>query len=451
MGTGKKKKQILIVDDAIDTVDILKRNLKARGFEVHGVNSVEQGVKFLKTYPVDLVITDYKMPKVSGMDLIQHVRENYKETEIMMITGYATIENAVNAMKAGAVEYLAKPFTNEELFSAVQRAMEKNNLRKGGETGNTLRERAFIGIICESSVMQKVLDSVHQFASTNVTVLVTGESGTGKELIARAIHYSSPRASFPFVTVNCGAIPESLLESELFGYVKGAFTGAEHSRAGFFQTADKGTVFLDEISETSPSMQVKLLRVLQEKEVTMVGSTKPFKVDVRIVAATNKDLHTLVKKGQFREDLFYRLNVIALELPSLREREHDVVLLAHYFLKKFAKELDKEIPKFSDKVLEIFTCYSWPGNVRELENIIQRMMIMTKSEVIDVPDLPEFMHYSVKAEPLPFRTLEEVENEHILSVLALVGQNKTKAAEILGIDRKTLRTKIEKFDSAKSQ
>ena len=448
METEQEKERILIVDDAVDTVEILKRNLKARGFEVHGANSAEQGVEFLAAYPIDLVITDYKMPKVSGMDLIQHVRENYKETEIMMITGYATVENAVNAMKAGAIEYLAKPFTNEELFSAVQRAIEKHTLRKAGKTRSTLREHAFKGIIYESSVMRKVLDSVHQFASTNVTVLVSGESGTGKELIARAIHYASPRASFPFVTVNCGAIPESLLESELFGYVKGAFTGAEHSRAGFFQTADRGTVFLDEISETSPSMQVKLLRVLQEKEVTMVGSTKSFKVDVRIVAATNKDLHVLVQKGQFREDLFYRLNVITLELPSLRERNHDVVLLAHYFLEKFAKELDKDVPKFSDKVLEIFTRYSWPGNVRELENIIQRMVIMTKSDVIDVPDLPEFMHYSARGEPHPFRTLDEVEHEHIRAVLALVDQNKTKAAKILGIDRKTLRMKLDKNKAA---
>ncbi len=441
----QKKKSILVVDDSTDTLEILKRNLSSRGYEIRAANSAEQGVKFLETYPFDLVITDYKMPRTSGMDLIQHVRENYRDTEIMMITGFATIENAVIAMKAGAVEYLAKPFTNEELFSAVERAMEKHTLRKTEKTRTTVRAHAFEGIIYESSAMQKVVESVHQFASTNVTVLVSGESGTGKELIARAIHYASPRVSSPFIPVNCGAIPESLLESELFGYLKGSFTGAEHSRAGFFQTAEPGTIFLDEISETSPSMQIKLLRVLQDKEITMVGSAKPFKVDVRIIAATNKDLHTLVQKGQFREDLFYRLNVITLELPSLQDRDHDVILLAHYFLDKFSRELDKGKPQISDRVLEIFTDYTWPGNVRELENIIHRMVIMTKSDVIDVPDLPQFMHYSAKMAHSPLRTLEAVEKEHIVSVLSLVNQNKTRAAKILGIDRKTLRLKLDKY------
>ena len=446
----EKMESILLIDDAADTLEILERNLSSQGYKISTANSAEQGVKFLETYSFDLVITDYKMPRISGMDIIQHVRENYKDTEIMMITGYATIESAINAMKAGAVEYLAKPFTNEELFSAVERVMEKHALQKNEKIRTTVQAHAFEGIIYRSSAMQNVVESIHQFASTDVTVLVSGESGTGKELITRAIHYASPRVSFPFVPVNCGAIPESLLESELFGHTKGAFTGAEYSRAGFFQTADKGTIFLDEIGETSPSMQVKLLRVLQDKEITMVGSSKPFKVDVRIIAATNKDLHALIQKGQFREDLFYRLNVITLELPPLQDRESDVILLAHYFLDKFSGELDKIKLRFSTRVLEILKGYSWPGNVRELENVIHRMVIMTKSNVIDVPDLPQFMHYSVKNSNSPLRTIEAVEKEHIVSVLSLVNQNKTRAAEILGIDRKTLRLKLDKYSKTGS-
>ncbi len=438
------KETILIVDDSPDTLEILNRNLSGKGYKVFISQSVEQGLKILESESIDLVITDLKMPKASGMDLIHHVRENYKKTEVMMITGYATIKSAVEAMKAGAEEYLAKPFTIEELFTSVNRALEKLSLRRAGEIRSTEISFLFPGIIGESGPMNNIFKAIGQIASTKATVLITGESGTGKELIARAVHYSSPRASSPFVTVNCGAIPESLLESELFGYVKGAFTGAGQSRAGFFQTADRGTIFLDEISETSPLMQIKLLRVLQEKEIYMVGSSKPFKLDVRIVAATNKDLHTLVQKDHFREDLFYRLNVISLALPPLRERGNDVIILSNHFLKKFSDEVDKKAPFLSDKILGIFKNYAWPGNVRELENIIQRMVIMNDGKEIDVPDLPDFMHFTVNNNSGSLRSMEEVEHEHILYVLSAVNQNKTKAAEILGIDRKTLKSKLDK-------
>jgi len=442
-----KHEQILIVDDSPDTLEIVKRNLKTKGFSVYTSESVEQAIGILEVQPVDLVITDMKMPKTSGIDLIQHIRDNYQDTEVMMITGYATVENAVSAMKAGAEEFLPKPFTKEELYSAVERALEKLSLKKAGQSRTAAMEATFPGIIGESSAIQNILAAVQQISSTNATVLITGESGTGKELIARAIHYTSKRASAPFIPVNCGAIPESLLESELFGYKKGAFTGAEHSRAGFFQTADGGTIFLDEISETIPSMQIKLLRVLQEKEVYMVGSTKSFAVDVRIVTATNKDLHTLVEKGKFREDLFYRLNVLTIELPPLRERENDVILLAKHFISKYSEEIGRKPPKLSDKTLEAMKNYSWPGNVRELENIIQRIVIMSQGDSINVPDLPDFMHFSAKRKSSQLKTLEEAEREHIEYVLSVVNNNKTKAAQILGIDRKTLRNKLDNNNS----
>jgi transcriptional regulator with PAS, ATPase and Fis domain len=293
--------------------------------------------------------------------------------------------------------------------------------------------------------MSAVFDFIPKAAATSVTVLITGESGTGKELVARAIHYSSERAPAPFVPVNCGGIPESLLESELFGHVKGAFTGATESRAGFFQTADGGTIFLDEISNTGLSMQAKLLRVLQDKEVCMVGSRRPSSVDVRIIAATNRDLLGLVKKGLFREDLYYRINVITIDLPPLRERGGDILLLINYFVTKFAQELGKPRLKFSDKALEVLKNYNWPGNVRELENAIQRLMVMTDAAQIDVPDLPSLMRFSALREAGFNRTLAEVEAEYILNVLTLVDGNKTKAAAILGIDRKTLREKLKRI------
>jgi DNA-binding NtrC family response regulator len=293
--------------------------------------------------------------------------------------------------------------------------------------------------------MQKVFSAIAKAATTSATTLITGESGTGKELVARAIHYNSPRNSAPFVPVNCGAIPGELLESELFGHLKGAFTGATETRAGFFQTADGGTIFLDEISETSLSMQVKLLRVLQDKEVNMVGSPRPRKVDVRILASTNKDLPHLVEKGLFREDLFFRLNVITIDIPCLRERGKDIILLTQYFAAKFAEELGKAKLTFSENALSVLKNYHWPGNVRELENVVQRLVVMTEGDLIEVPDLPSLMRFSALQKTGFNRTLSEVETEYIRNVLTSVGGNKTRAAEILGIDRKTLREKLGKM------
>ncbi|TET77395.1 MAG: sigma-54-dependent Fis family transcriptional regulator [Candidatus Cloacimonadota bacterium] len=437
-----KKESIIIVDDAPDTLEMLQRNLSSENYLVFTASSVVEAIRLLESTPVDLVITDLKMPKVSGLDLIRHVRENYKDTEVMMITGYATIEGAVEAVKIGAEEYLAKPFTDEELFSAVEKTLNKLHMRRTIQTKQKVKPPIPYGLIGDSEAIRKVFDNIAKAAKTPATVIITGESGTGKELVARAIHYSSTRSSAPFVPINCGGIPEELLESELFGHVKGAFTGAIDSRAGFFQTAEGGSIFLDEISETSPSMQVKLLRVLQDKEICMIGSRRSQKVDVRIIAATNKDLLSLLKKGVFREDLYYRLNVINISVSPLREREDDVLLLANHFTRKFAEELGKPVSQFSDRALQVLKNYSWPGNVRELENLIQRLLVMTDGETIDVPDLPSFLRFSASSEKGLNRTLAEVESEHIQNVLESVDGNKTKAAEILGISRKTLRNKL---------
>lgn len=436
------KSSILVVDDAPDTLEIIKRNLTSHGYEVFTTNGVDNAIEFLDATSVDLVITDLRMPKVSGLDLIRHVRANMKDTEIIMITGYATIDGAVKAIKIGAEEYLSKPFTDEELLDAVKCAINKLRARKTIDSDTDPITSPLEGIIGESAGMQRVYKAVFKAATTTATVLITGESGTGKELVARAIHYNSNRASAPFVPINCGGIPEGLLESELFGHVKGAFTGATESRAGFFQTAEGGTVFLDEVGEMSLTMQVKLLRVLQDKEVTMVGAYKSRKLDVRILAATNKDLRQLVAKGSFREDLYFRLGVLTIDIPPVSEREDDILLLCQHNVTKFANESDKVPPKFSDKALNILKNYNWPGNVREIENLVQRLIVMTDNVLIDAPDLPSFMRFSVSKKAGLNRSLVQIEMEHIKNVLASVDGNKTKAAEILGIDRKTLREKL---------
>lgn len=444
MASKADKESILVVDDAPDTLEVLRRNLTAQGHQVFTAPGVVEAISILDATPIDLVITDLKMPRVSGLDLIRHIRENFKETEIMMITGYASIKGAVEAVKSGAEEYLPKPFTDKELFSAVRRALNKLYMRRTTEAQSVKTSQARYSLIGDSKAMQKIFRAIDKATLTSATLLITGESGTGKELVARAVHYSSSRASAPFVPVNCGAIPEELLESELFGYVKGAFTDASATRAGFFQTADGGTIFLDEVSETSPRMQVKLLRVLQDKEVFMVGSRRSQKVDVRIIAATNKDLLSLMEKGEFREDLFYRLNVITIDILPLRERGNDILLLASHFANKFARELGKHTLRFSNKALEVLKNYYWPGNVRELENVIQRLVVMTDDELIDAPDLPSLMRFSALRGTGLNRTLSEVESEYIRNVLESVGGNKTKAADILGVDRKTLREKLKK-------
>ncbi|UCC81262.1 MAG: sigma-54-dependent Fis family transcriptional regulator [Candidatus Zixiibacteriota bacterium] len=447
MAHEKIKKSILVVDDAPDTLELLKRNLTSQGYTVYTSSGVSAAIKILDATPVDLVITDLKMPEISGLDLVKHVRENFKNTEVMMITGYASVNGAVEAVKSGAEEYLAKPFTDEELFSAVRRAIDKLHLRRPASPVAQTKDYDTYGLLGKSDAMNEVFRAIPKISNSNANVLITGESGTGKELVARAIHYNSDRASAPFVPVNCGGIPEGLLESELFGYVKGAFTGATESRAGFFQTADGGTIFLDEIGEMSLSMQVKLLRVLQDREVCMVGAAKTRKVDVRVLAATNKDMFGLVKKGAFREDLFFRLHVITVSIPPLRDRKDDILFLAGHFACKYADEMGKATPRFSEKALEVIRDYNWPGNVRELENVIQRLIVMNEGESIEVPDLPSLMRFSALRNTGLTRSLAEVETEYIRNVLESVNGNKTRAAQILRIDRKTLREKLKGSES----
>jgi DNA-binding NtrC family response regulator len=439
------KASILVVDDSPDAREVLQRNLTAEGYRVVTATGVGEAVKILDATPIDLVITDLKMPKVGGIDLIKHVRARFRDVGIIMITGYASIETAVEAVKEGAEDYLPKPFTDSELLSAVGDALRRVRFQQAAQSSGATAPVRPHGLIGESEAMHRVYQAIAKAGSTSATVLITGDSGTGKELVARSIHYGGLRVRAPFVPINCGGIPESLLESELFGHLKGAFTGATESRAGFFQTADGGTVFLDEISETSLGMQVKLLRVLQDKEIRMVGSTQQLKVDVRIIAATNTDLLDLVRRGMFREDLYFRINVINIDVPPLREREDDVPLLARHFIAKYSEEMGKAAPRFSGGVLDVLRSYHWPGNVRELENVIHRLVVMSEGESVDVPDLPSVMRFSAPRGIGQQCSLAEAEAEHVRTVLASVNGNKTRAAEILGIDRKTLRDKLKRY------
>jgi len=437
------KELILVVDDAPDMLEILQRNLTAEGYDVLTAQGAADAIGLMGQTPPDLVITDLKMPSVNGLDLVRHVRQNCRDTEVMMITGYATIEGAVEAVKSGAEAYLPKPFSDQELLSAVGHALDKLRARRAMRQEPEDETHAQHGLLGESECMRDVWRAIGKAARTADTVLICGESGTGKEMVARAIHYGGQRSSAPFVPVNCAGIPEGLLESELFGHLKGAFTGATESRAGFFQAADGGTVFLDEVGDTSASMQAKLLRVLEDGEVCMVGSSRPRRVDVRIVAATNRDLLGLVNKGLFREDLYYRLLVIRIDLPPLRDRGDDILLLLRHFATRSSEELGRKPPEFSDPVLEALRNYHWPGNVRELQNVVRRLLVMNEADRIDMVDLPSLM----RADSLPAaqfgRPLREVEAEYIRNVLASVGGNRTRAARILGIDRKTLRRKLE--------
>ncbi|MDQ2658367.1 MAG: sigma-54 dependent transcriptional regulator, partial [Bacteroidota bacterium] len=388
--------------------------------------------------------TDLKMPEGNGFELVRHVSENYKGVGILVITGFPSIEGAIESIRIGAEEYLVKSFTDKELFSAVERVLQKTR-RSQKIPSDALHDQ--FGIIGESEQMYKVYHAINKVRSTEATVLISGESGTGKELVARALHYGGRTSKAPFVPVNCGGIPDSLLESELFGHVKGAFTGAVETRAGFFQTADGGTIFLDEISNTSLAMQAKLLRVLQEKEFYMVGSKKSHKVNVRVVAATNVDLMQMVRQGHFREDLYYRLNIVSIELPPLRERGDDVFLLINSFLARYVRELGKKPMKFTPKALKALKDYPWPGNVRELQNLIHRLVIMADDPVIDVPDLPESFRYSAMRTKGLNRRLEHVERDYILDVYAANNKNLTRTAEKLGIDRKTLRERLKRYSS----
>lgn len=439
-----KKENILIVDDNYDMLELLQRNLKAQNFHTYKASSVTEAIEILKYTEIDLLITDLQMPGINGMELIKYADEHFPSVPKLVITGFPSVDSALDAVKSGALEYLVKPFTSEELKNAVTNSFQKINPRKKTALYSPISEKTsenYGGIVGSSKQFQHLVEVIERVKNNKATILIQGESGTGKELIAKAIHYKGAFASNPFVTVNCGGIPENLLESELFGYVKGAFTGANETKIGLFQAASGGTIFLDEIGTAPASVQTRLLRVLQEKEVSMIGATKSEKIDIRIIAATNNDLYEMAQKGTFREDLFYRLNVVNIETVPLRERKNDIIPMVNTFLKKYGLEYAKPGIVITEKALEILLRHSWPGNVRELENIIQRMIIMCDG-IIDVYDIPDYLKYREPLEGEALKSLKEIEKSHILKVLAAVDNNKTKAAEILQIDRKTLRQKL---------
>jgi two-component system response regulator HydG len=442
-----KRENILIVDDNYDMLEVLQRNLKALDYHVYKASSVKEALDILKLSAIDLLITDIQMPEVNGIELLKYAGEHYPFLPKLVITGFPSVTSAVTAIQSGATDYLVKPFTSNELKNSVKKSL-KNKLASPIQLGDKpVKDQdipmVYAGIIGKSSSIQNVIESIERVKNNRATILIQGESGTGKELIARAIHYKGSFAGNPFIAVNCGAIPENLLESELFGYEKGAFTGANQNKEGFFQAANTGTIFLDEIGTAPASVQVRLLRVLQEKEVTKIGATKPQKIQIRIIAATNEDLYQQVQKGTFREDLYYRLNVVDIHVPNLHERKEDIPLLVQYFLSKYAKEYAKDKIQLSDRIYEIFERYPWPGNIRELENCIQKLTIMNEDQV-DLPQLPKHFKYKIETTGKEtFVPLEQMEKQYIQKVLSSVDNNKTKAAEILKINRKTLRSKLE--------
>ena len=439
---------ILLVDDEPKMRDVLGATLADLGYRPLVASSGPEALEILEREEIDLILSDLRMPKMSGRELLLEVKRRHPNLPVVFITAYSSVKDAVQAIKEGAFDYIGKPFEIEELDATLVNALRLHDaLRDNQRLRQELEGRySFDNLIGTSASFRQVIAAIGEVCESRANVLIQGESGTGKEMVARAIHFNSPRKDKPFVALNCAAIPEGLLESELFGHVKGAFTGAAETRAGFFQTGNKGTIFLDEVGETSLAMQVKLLRVLQEKEICMVGSARSQKVDARIIAGTNKNLQSLIAGGRFREDLFYRLNVITLELPPLRSRGADVLLLTRYFSAKYAAEMGRAAPQYTDRALESLNQYSWPGNVRELENLVQRIMAMTEGDIIDAPDLPPGMRSECFAEERGLdRSLEQVEAEYIRHVLERVEGNKSQAAKILGIDRKTLREKLKRY------
>ena len=437
-----RKENILIVDDDVNILELLQRHLQSWNFHVFKAISVKEAVTILRDTQIDLLITDLKMPEVDGFELIKFVSENYPKLPKLVVTGYPSVQGSLAAIKSGVVDYLTKPFTKDELKSALDKTLVASE-GKEMQPKNISEDRteAYGEIIGNSEKINDVIQVIQRVKDNKATVFIKGESGTGKELVARAIHYQGEFSRAPFIAVNCGGIPENLLEAELFGYVKGAFTGAETNREGFFQAANGGTVFLDEIGNASLTVQSRLLRVLQEKEVVRVGSTKAEKVDVRIIAATNSDLQDMIQKQTFREDLYYRLTVVEIHIPPLRERKEDIVLLVDKFLFKYGIEYKDRFLKITPEALDILNRYNWPGNIRELENIVQRAIIMC-DKVVDVEHLPDHLKHTITFSAEALVPLKVVEKQYIEKVLRATGNNKTKAAEILQIDRKTIRQKL---------
>jgi two-component system NtrC family response regulator len=451
-----KRIKILVIDDDESLRRVLEYNLAQEGYAVLTAASGEQGLELLKKEGADLVLTDVRMPGMSGLQVMQEVRKLDAKIQVIILTAFGTIETAVEAMKAGAFHYISKPFNRDELKLTIRKALDLEALqRENVVLRQALKSRNDLdSIVADSPGMRQIVEMIRRVAPTETTVLVLGESGTGKELVARAIHGLSSRSRGPFVAVNCAAIPENLLESELFGHVKGSFTGAIRDRMGKFEAADGGTIFLDEIGEMRPELQVKILRSLEERTVERVGDNRPIPVDVRVLAATNKDLTKAIQAGEFREDLYYRLNVVPLSIPPLRERREDIRALTQHFLKSLGAPLRLTIAPDAFRALET---YEWPGNVRELENALERSLIFHRGDVITLSDLPETIRSPKTREsaalavslPEAGLSLEVVEKELILRALQKHDWNQSRAARYLGITRHTLLYRMDKHGIAR--
>ncbi len=445
---------LLVVDDDVNHCDALVTLIADWGYGTEGVHDGETAVALCRDKPFDLILMDVRMSGMSGIDALHEIKAYNPSIPVLIMTAYSTIESAVTAIKAGAYDYLTKPLDFDELKLAIERALDHTMLR---EENRLLRESAAglvktEGLVGRSESMVRLLETLSTVAPSEATVLITGESGTGKERVAKLLHVNSNRATGPFIPVNCAALSETLLESELFGHEKGAFTGADRARDGRFMAAGKGTIFLDEIGEMSQSMQAKLLRVIQEREVQRVGGDRPTKVDVRILAATNRDLRKEVDAGNFRQDLFYRLNVITLELPPLRERVEDIPVLASFFLRKFAEANNKLVKGFTPGAMDMMLKHDWPGNVRELENTVERAVVLLIGEYVGERELPASIARGGDDGDAPRvgltgMTLDELENAAVKEVLAETGGNKSEAARRLGITRKTLQAKLNRMEA----
>jgi len=448
----EKKNKLLIVDDE----EIVRQSLKAwfleDGYKIDIAEDAEVALRLYEKNKYDLILLDIKMPGMSGMELLVKLKEFDPEAIIILITAFASVSSAVKALKNGAYDYITKPIDPDELSHLVKNALNQKNLKDENIQLKTSIEEIIKpdNLIGESPKMKEVYSLISTVSQTDTTVLILGDSGTGKELVAKAIHLNSKRKYFPMVTVNCGALPESILESELFGHEKGAFTGAHYKRKGKFEMANGGTIFLDEIGTISLKVQIELLRVIETKEFMRVGGSESIKSDFRIIAATNENLQDLVSSGQFREDLFYRLNVFNIYLPPLRERGNDIILLAEYFLNKYSSAMNKKITSFDKEAIKFMKEYYWPGNVRELENAIERAVVVCHKDKITLDDLPFRVLKTVNEEPLTERSLEAIEKKHIEKILNDNKWNISKSAEELQIDRVTLYNKIKKYGLRKN-
>jgi DNA-binding NtrC family response regulator len=446
--------RVLVVDDEVNARTALAELLRDEGYEVEMAADAFKALGKYESFAPHVVVTDLKMPGMDGIELVKKIRAEEDGAAVIVMTAFGAVQTAVDAMRAGAADYLTKPLNFDELLVVLEKVLDTEFLRR--ETRQLrarVRDRvAPNNIIGDAPPMQRVFEIIDQVAPSRATVLITGESGTGKELVANAIHQRSPRASGPFIKLHCAALAESLLESELFGHERGAFTGAMARKDGRFSLADGGTLFLDEIGEISPSIQVKLLRFLQEHEFERVGGTQTIRVDVRVIAATNRNLPEEVAKGRFREDLFYRLNVVSLEMPPLRDRRADIPALAKFFLAKYAKANDKAIGELSPQTLELLVSYDWPGNVRELENAIERAVVLTSGPQIEPRSLPTTVRPAAPATPgmpaVPGSTMSELERYAILETLKACGGSTSKAAEMLGISTRTIQYRLHEYNEA---